>query len=97
MKSFITTGIALFIFSACFSQQEPTGWRGPARDGVFPEKNLLTSWPAGGPGLLWSFEGLGYYVNGYGVVFCFDAANGDIRWKRDLLNECEGQTRSWGL
>ena len=159
MKSIITTGIVLFIYSACFSQQEPTGWRGPARDGVFPEKNLLTSWPAGGPELLWRFEGLGYgyasaavtsdriytvgtidstssvfcfdltgkliwkktlgrewtknfpgsrstptlfdgsgyYVNGYGVVFCFDAENGDIRWKRDLLNECEGPMRSWGF
>lgn len=34
-------------------------WRGPARDGIYPETNLLKVWPAEGPKMLWSFEGLG--------------------------------------
>ncbi len=34
-------------------------WRGPNRDGVNPEKNLLDEWPAAGPKLLWRSEGLG--------------------------------------
>ena len=34
-------------------------WRGPRRDGVSDEKNLLASWPDGGPPLLWKAEGLG--------------------------------------
>jgi len=34
-------------------------WRGPARDGIYPENGLLREWPAEGPKLLWSFEGLG--------------------------------------
>ena len=34
-------------------------FRGPDRDGVFPAKNLLQSWPEGGPKLLWSASGLG--------------------------------------
>ena len=34
-------------------------WRGPRRDGISDEKNLLQSWPAGGPPLLWKTEGLG--------------------------------------
>ncbi|MBM3855780.1 MAG: hypothetical protein FJ399_21940, partial [Verrucomicrobia bacterium] len=34
-------------------------WRGPARDGKSPETDLLQSWPAGGPPLLWFAEGLG--------------------------------------
>jgi outer membrane protein assembly factor BamB len=41
------------------------GWpqfRGPRRDGICKEQNLLPSWPEGGPKLLWSVTGLG---NGY--------------------------------
>ena len=36
-----------------------TQWRGPNRDGIYPEKNLLKEWPADGPKLLWSFSDLG--------------------------------------
>lgn len=37
-------------------------WRGPNRDGISPETDLLTSWPEGGPEQLWVYEdaGLGY-------------------------------------
>jgi outer membrane protein assembly factor BamB len=34
-------------------------WRGPRRDGVSTETNLLTSWPQGGPPKLWTANGLG--------------------------------------
>ena len=34
-------------------------WRGTNRNGIFPETGLLEQWPEGGPGLLWTFEGLG--------------------------------------
>ena len=34
-------------------------WRGPRRDGISDETGLLTSWPAGGPKLLWTADGLG--------------------------------------
>jgi len=34
-------------------------WRGPNRDGVNPEKNLLETWPEGGPKLLWRASGVG--------------------------------------
>ena len=34
-------------------------WRGPNRDGVNPEKNLLEKWPEGGPKLLWRAIGVG--------------------------------------
>lgn len=33
--------------------QTPYGWRGPNRDGIYPEKGLLKSWPASGPELVW--------------------------------------------
>jgi outer membrane protein assembly factor BamB len=37
-------------------------WRGPNRDGVYNETNLLKSWPEAGPTLVWSTEevGMGY-------------------------------------
>jgi len=141
------------------AQDIPTGWRGPNRDGIFPEKNLLTEWPAGGPKLLWSYQdlgsgyssaavtanrvytvgtvdsisyifcfdllgslrwkselgpewianfpgsrstpsiydGLGYYTNGNGVLYCFDAGTGDIRWTRHMLEEFGGHNRTWGF
>lgn len=34
-------------------------WRGPNRDGIYQETHLLKEWPAEGPKMLWSFEGLG--------------------------------------
>jgi outer membrane protein assembly factor BamB len=39
--------------------QNPTAWRGPGRDGIYPETGLLKEWPANGPEILWSFEELG--------------------------------------
>ena len=35
------------------------GWRGPARDGVSPDKGLLAEWKDGGPPLAWKATGLG--------------------------------------
>jgi outer membrane protein assembly factor BamB len=49
----------LCIVSLSSVAQEIAQWRGPFRNGVYPEKNLLKEWPADGPTLLWSFEGLG--------------------------------------
>ena len=34
-------------------------WRGPRRDGISDEKDLLQSWPRRGPELLWKVDGLG--------------------------------------
>jgi outer membrane protein assembly factor BamB len=34
-------------------------FRGPNRDGIYPEARLARSWPDGGPPLLWSASGLG--------------------------------------
>ena len=62
MKRFLV----LLILSALSIQgfmQTDAQWRGPGRDGKYPETNLLKSWPAEGPALLWKNEGIG---NGYG-------------------------------
>jgi len=34
-------------------------WRGPRRDGISDEEDLLSSWPHGGPELMWKIDGLG--------------------------------------
>ena len=34
-------------------------FRGPARDGIFPETGLMKAWPEGGPEIVWVAEGLG--------------------------------------
>jgi outer membrane protein assembly factor BamB len=71
-------------------------WRGPRRDGISDEKDLLESWPEGGPRLLWKFDGLGkgwscpiivgqrIYITGDVatdlVIFALNR-NGQVQWK----------------
>jgi outer membrane protein assembly factor BamB len=43
--------------------QTTAQWRGAERNGIYPDVNLMKSWPAEGPGLLWKTEIIG---NGYG-------------------------------
>ena len=41
------------------SAQNNIQWRGGDRTGIYNETGLLKQWPAGGPQLLWHFDGLG--------------------------------------
>jgi outer membrane protein assembly factor BamB len=55
---------ALFFFiigNLCFIThgQEATRWRGPNADGIYHVGQLLPVWPAEGPQILWTFNGLG--------------------------------------
>lgn len=56
--------LSLILLAAC-STPEVTNtitqseWRGPNRDGIYPEKGLLTEWPEEGSTLLWKFTELG--------------------------------------
>lgn len=59
----------IFIFLlliSCFPvslwSQGIVGWRGPDRSGIYPDKNLLKSWPENGPTLLLELSDIG---NGY--------------------------------
>ncbi|HWS01441.1 MAG TPA: PQQ-binding-like beta-propeller repeat protein [Prolixibacteraceae bacterium] len=51
--------LLLTIASESFTLSAQSQWRGPNRDGKYPDTNLLKEWPAEGPKMLWSFEGLG--------------------------------------
>jgi len=53
------TLFSLLILMINSNSQEVVQWRGPARDGIYPGKNLLKTWPDQGPQLLWSADGLG--------------------------------------
>ncbi|MDB4582550.1 PQQ-like beta-propeller repeat protein [Draconibacterium sp.] len=63
--AFFPLYVILLFFSACQNKSEISQWRGPNRDGIYNETNLLTVWPENGPKMIWSVEGLGY---GYGSV-----------------------------
>lgn len=86
--------------------QTTSQWLGTNRDGIYNEKQLLTSWPEGGPSLLWSNEtlGTGYgspaidngklFINGeidsISHVFAFDV-KGQLLWKTPNGKEFMGK------
>lgn len=50
----------LFILSTGFLYSQVINhWRGPDRDGIYHETNLLTSWADGQPEMVWAYEELG--------------------------------------
>lgn len=51
--------VLLFLFAGFSGPGKFSQWRGPNRDGIYTESNLLKQWPAEGPKMLWSYEGLG--------------------------------------
>ena len=58
MKQILFLWLAVIILLS-FSNNEIAQWRGPVRDGIYPGKNLLKEWPAGGPVLKLKIENLG--------------------------------------
>jgi len=96
MKSTIVF-IGIFFLSVNFLwSQDNAQWRGPNRDGVYPETGLMKTWPEGGPKLLWHFDELGSghssaaiagnriftagVLNGIGNILCF-TMEGTLLWK----------------
>ncbi|MHC1702654.1 MAG: PQQ-binding-like beta-propeller repeat protein [Tenuifilaceae bacterium] len=159
MRIFAVIIIVLSFFTQCNFKQEVAQWRGPDRNGIYPDTNLLTEWPEGGPKLLWKYDklglgytsaavtsnkiyitgttdsltslfalnhdgellwkkplgnewlvnfpgarstpliydGRGYLLSGLGVVYCFDADNGDILWTIDLYKQYGGKEVKFGI
>lgn len=74
--------------------EDPTGWRGPLRNGIYPETGLLKTWPSDGPEMIWSYQELGQghssaavsgnflyvtgMIGGTGNLFKFDLMGGLI-------------------
>lgn len=72
-----------FLYSITFfscQAQEPTRWRGPNGNGIYPDQDLLDDWGSNGPEILWTFEGLGQGHSSAVVV-------GDFIYTTGMLNE----------
>jgi outer membrane protein assembly factor BamB len=96
MNKPILLTVAFYCLCYTLFAQEPVQWQGVNRDGIYPEKNLLKTWPADGPSLLWHFDDLGeghgsaaiagdrIYLTGeiqtIGYVFCL-SLDGKLIWK----------------
>lgn len=59
MKRFFFFLATTLFMSFNANAQVINNWRGPDRDGKYPETNLLKAWPESGPEMLWSYETLG--------------------------------------
>jgi len=86
----------LFLLLPVVAVAQPNQWRGPARDGHFPDKELLETWPKVGPELVLEVTGIGegfssvvkhrgvYYVTGkkdtMDLVTAIDPS-GEIKWQ----------------
>lgn len=95
-NQFLTVLFFLCLFAYSGLSQNVYQWRGPNREGIYPETNLLKSWPENGPQQLWATEGIGagfgspviagdkLFINGeiqqVAHVFAFDL-NGKLLWK----------------
>jgi len=96
--------LAVIIF-ACFSNVMAQDWPqflGPERNSTSPQKNLLRTWPADGPEVLWSAEvGIGYggpvikdgkaylldRIDSIGdIMRSFDFTTGKELWKSEIAS-----------
>jgi outer membrane protein assembly factor BamB len=86
------------IFIQCHRAPEISQWRGPERDGFYPEKNLLKEWPDDGPEIIWQYDSLGigytsvavtsekvYTTGTFDSTSCIFAFNhqGKLLWKKE--------------
>jgi len=90
--------VFFIIMVSCSDRKEFSQWRGPERDGKYPQTGLMKQWPEDGPQLLWSYEGLGaghgsvsvagdqIFVLGMpdtlGVIYSFDM-DGNLLWQKE--------------
>lgn len=104
MKSlnFLMFPLSILLLIQCKSEPQISQWRGPERNGIYPEENLLKTWPEDGPKLLWKYENLGegytsasvtdenVYTTGtidsLSYIFSFDHS-GKLLWKKEYGQE----------
>ena len=63
MRKLIPIFVLAIVISCRAHKPEIVEWRGPDRNGIYDESNLLKEWPGEGPSELWFVEGIG---SGYG-------------------------------
>ena len=106
MKKLLTIAASCIVLSVMLlSTSADAQWRGPQRDGIYPEVGLLDAWPESGPQLLWSTDVIGQgfstiaasadrvYATGLieetGYLFAFDH-KGKLVWKSSYGPEWTG-------
>src|SRR3989304_4567620 len=86
-----------FLFSTAPGGDDWPQWRGPNRDGLSRETDLLSSWPAGGPPIVWKATGLGA---GYSTVTVDGGRIFTLGAARDIEYRCAVDARTgrelWG-
>lgn len=96
IRFIISTSMVICLLIPSLYAKIQSQWRGPARDGAYPNEKLLKAWPAQGPKLLWSADGFGQgyssvavagdriYLNGMfdgkGYLFALDKKGKQV-WK----------------
>ncbi|MCK4745599.1 MAG: PQQ-like beta-propeller repeat protein [Bacteroidales bacterium] len=101
MKSMIRFGGMLTMMLVCVGwghlSAQDAQWRGPERDGKYPDTGLLKQWPKGGPELILLKEGLG---NGYSTPILYERMvyisgkrdSVDVLTKLDLQGNIQWET-----
>jgi len=59
MKKMKRIFVLLLVMIPFLASAQIAQWRGPARDGIYPDKGLLDVWPAKGPQQLFAVDGIG--------------------------------------
>ena len=60
--------LCLFLLGITALAADWPQWRGPNRDGISTETGLLTSWPSGGPKVVWKISGIGIGYSSFSIV-----------------------------
>ncbi len=60
-------------------------YRGPKRDGLSPDKDLLKQWPAGGPSLAWKATGIGTGYSSVAVTGKYIFTMGDLKGSSHII------------
>jgi outer membrane protein assembly factor BamB len=100
MKKILAVAAAAFLSVVAIHAADWPQWQGPDRTGMSKETGLMKEWPAKGPAVIWTSQGLG---NGYGsmavagervflqgmtggqsVVFALNRADGKVAWFKAL-------------
>ena len=97
MKKYLIIFSLLGLIITSASGQIQSKWRGPNRDGFYPNENLMKKWPDDGPRLLWYNDEIGEgfssaavtslrvyitdMVENIGCLFTFNKQNCKLTWK----------------
>lgn len=95
MKKLSVFLVLIVLLCKTSNGQEATQWRGSNSDGIYSVDQLMTEWPAQGPEVLWSHNGLGKgfsspafandkiyitgMIDGLAVLFVFDLTGKELQ------------------